>query len=157
MNSIGNEDRQVELERIRKKHGRLTPTIVLEEAEPEGSVLHGDFEWDDTKAARAFRIDQARDLIQSVVIYRPRSKKTIRAYVSVARDRGDVGYRRIDDVMSDSELRAEMIRDFAGSLRSTLSRFAALEREPETASVFDVVADLSARLDGESAGRGAAG
>lgn len=48
--------------------GRLTPQAVLEEAESAESPLHGWFEWDDTVAAAAYRLDQARDLIRSVEV-----------------------------------------------------------------------------------------
>jgi len=54
------------LEETYKRHGRLTPQIVLDEATPEDAPLHSRFEWDDQKAGDAYRLDQARSLIRTV-------------------------------------------------------------------------------------------
>ena len=43
-----------ELERIERKHGRITPGNVLEESRPTGAVLHSLFEWNDSAAAENF-------------------------------------------------------------------------------------------------------
>ena len=59
------------LEEIRKledRRGRLSAEEVLEAARPVASPLHGFFEWDDSKAAEAHRLEQARDLIRRVKI-----------------------------------------------------------------------------------------
>lgn len=54
-----------ELERIFATRGRLTPADVVEEAAAETSPMHAQFEWDDTEAARRFRVVQAAGLIRS--------------------------------------------------------------------------------------------
>lgn len=75
-----------ELERIRQKHGTLKPEAVVEESEPEGAVLHGCFQWDDTIAARLWRNEQAKALIRNIMV--EVSDKTVtctvRALVNVA-------------------------------------------------------------------------
>lgn len=72
-----------ELERIRIKNGgRLTTSSVVEEATPEGAVLHEAFEWDDAKAGAAHRHTQARWLIRSIVIVRD-EEPPAPAYLSV--------------------------------------------------------------------------
>lgn len=48
--------------------GELDPKEVLEAARPPTSPLHKYFNWDDTNAAEAFRVWQARKLIKSVVL-----------------------------------------------------------------------------------------
>jgi hypothetical protein len=48
--------------------GRLSPATVLEHARDPKSPLHGEFEWDDSKAGEAFRLVQASALIRSVRI-----------------------------------------------------------------------------------------
>lgn len=57
--------------------GRLTPEMVVEAAREEDSPLHPCFEWDDTKASRAWRIEQARKLIRSVTVEITTHKKTV--------------------------------------------------------------------------------
>ena len=45
-----------------------TPESVLEKAKDPKTALHGCFEWDDTKAAYKYRLIQARQIIQFLVI-----------------------------------------------------------------------------------------
>lgn len=48
--------------------GRLTPDAVLQDARSKSSPLHDQFEWDDSEAAKQWRLSQARELIRSVRI-----------------------------------------------------------------------------------------
>jgi hypothetical protein len=48
--------------------GELTPTDVVADATDTTSPLHPLFEWDNAKAAENYRIDQARDIIGSVMV-----------------------------------------------------------------------------------------
>ncbi len=59
-----------ELERIERKHGRITPGNVLEESRPTGAVLHSLFEWNDSAAAEKFRLEQAREVIGNIAVVR---------------------------------------------------------------------------------------
>lgn len=45
----------------------VTPEKVVEIAASEDSELHKCFEWDDTQAARKYRLDQARQVIRNIV------------------------------------------------------------------------------------------
>lgn len=57
-----------ELERIKDVYGKLTPDVVVAEAEKQECVLHAFFMWDDTKAAHQYRLQQARNLINNVEV-----------------------------------------------------------------------------------------
>lgn len=57
-----------EMMRIWDERHLLTPEIVVEEAAPAVSPLHSFFEWDDSEAARRFRLQQAAGLIRSVKV-----------------------------------------------------------------------------------------
>ena len=57
----------LELERI-EQNGALTPEAVILSAMSEKSPLHDYFIWDDSLAAKKYRIEQARGLIRSVKI-----------------------------------------------------------------------------------------
>jgi hypothetical protein len=60
----------VELERIRAEQGALKSEAVVTEAEADVSPLHPFFEWDDSAAAHAHRLMQARMLIRAVEVVR---------------------------------------------------------------------------------------
>ena len=72
---------------LEDRRGRLTPEQIVDEARPEDSILHPCFEWDDSKAAESWRIEQARDLIKRVKIMVEIEDKKIRT-VAYVRDAG---------------------------------------------------------------------
>jgi hypothetical protein len=77
----GNEMTQEQQDYIRhleSRGGKLTPEQVLDAARPDESPLHGFFEWDDSAAAEAYRIEQARELIRRVRIEITYQETTIR-------------------------------------------------------------------------------
>lgn len=53
---------------LEKKHGTLTPDIVVSAARPPKSELHDWFEWDKDKNAHSYLLIQARNLIRYVTI-----------------------------------------------------------------------------------------
>jgi len=66
---------------------RLTPGNVVREARRKTSPLHGWFEWDNTAAARMYRLEQARELIRSVSVTfvgnHHSEPSTVRAFVNL--------------------------------------------------------------------------
>lgn len=66
----------------------VEPAAVVALARSKKSAMHGLFEWDDTKAAESYRLDQARCIIRSLVVTikkpdEPEGVTTIRAYEHV--------------------------------------------------------------------------
>jgi hypothetical protein len=61
--STGANLRDVLME-IRTKRGTLTAEVVVEEAADPMHPLHHRFEWDDTEAARKYRLTQAQQLLR---------------------------------------------------------------------------------------------
>lgn len=58
-------------ELMKKNNGFVTADIVLNEARKKSSILHKEFEWDDSKAAHLYRKQQAYSLITATRIYKP--------------------------------------------------------------------------------------
>lgn len=72
--------------RIYEEEGALTPQTVLERAADPEHELHPFFEWDDTEAARRFRLSQAGDLIRRCKITvrtGPEETHRVRAFLHV--------------------------------------------------------------------------
>jgi hypothetical protein len=109
-----------ELEEIRAAGGGLLmPSKVVEYAENPETALHGEFNWDDTEAARLYRLQQAREVIRVHVTIVGENPQPIRAYVSLSTDRTmGGGYRAIVDVLDSSEQRAVMLMDALNELRA---------------------------------------
>lgn len=84
-----------ELRRIQKKHGALTPPVIVEESRPENAVLHHRFTWDDNEAAHQYRLWQARQIVQVVTFLHPQMDTPVRSFQSVtmeAKDEEDQTY-----------------------------------------------------------------
>lgn len=115
------------IELLRQKaNGSLTPAMVVEAARPATSVLHGAFEWDDSEAAERFRESQARQLIGALVVrVQPRGvPEPKRAFVSVERPQMGPGYEARHVVLSDKELRAQVIRQGWTDLDAWVAKYA---------------------------------
>lgn len=103
-----------EIERLREAHGGLvTGPIVLAAARKKQNVLHGWFEWDDTKAAEKFRLDQAARLIR-VLVRVPDDNENfqpVRAFVTVGEpdEYRPKTYTSIAEAMNNPELAAQVM------------------------------------------------
>lgn len=96
---------------IEKKTGRLDPKDVVKEAESITSPLHKYFEWDDSVAAEAFRLWQARHLINHVKI--EIMGKEAPAYWSAKINTNDVevqGYYSTKRVLSEKEILLQVMQ-----------------------------------------------
>lgn len=118
-----------------RNNGLLEPANVVKAARPEKSPLHSWFDWDETEAAHKWRIHQARNLIRVTVTYTLSGgeKTATRVYVSLTTDREEGGYRTIVSVMSDPELRAQLLADAFNEMQLFERKYAALQ---ELAGVF---------------------
>lgn len=73
------------LKAIEKRHGVLTPKIVVAAAALPSSPIHKHFEWNDGEAASRYRLWQARQLIARVFVINESSPNAIpvRAFVNL--------------------------------------------------------------------------
>src|SRR5262245_36521457 len=97
-----------ELSRIEDKRGRLTPEAVVAYAKSHPqSALNSWFTWDDRRAAQAYRLDQARELIRSVYVTiqtEDRGVVTVQLYKRDPEIEKDLqGYRSIMRIREEAE------------------------------------------------------
>lgn len=125
------------IEQLIVERGEARPEAVVDLARNPDNPLHPCFEWDDTKAAEAHRIDQARYVLRAVVIVRDSaSDTTIRAFVSPEREGG---YRTIEAVMSDPTSRDLLIEQARRDLEAFSRKYQALE---ELSGVRQAIAEF---------------
>lgn len=118
-----------------KKDGTLTSEVVLEDARSRRSPLHKCFEWDDAVAAEKYRLDQAGDLLRSIVVTfksADRTEKSTRAFVHVETQHGR-GYTSLAHAMSDADLRKQVIQRAWVELQGWRERYREYE---ELATIF---------------------
>jgi hypothetical protein len=89
-----------ELQRLQKKHGELTPEVIVKEAFNKRSPLHPIFEWDNDKAAYNYRLQQARVLLNNieVKIISDNEPRSVSVYEVTS---ANEGYKRIDTFTPD--------------------------------------------------------
>lgn len=109
-------------------NGMIKPLDVINAASDKCSPLHAHFEWDDTKAAGRWRMEQARQLIRSVTIVINDAVPTVvRAYVSLPADREfGAGYRHIQDVLDSDFLLAQLLAEISAKVEQWENRAVAL-------------------------------
>lgn len=133
-----------EMRRIYNRHkGRLRPPHVVEAARDPDSPLHKFFTWDDTEAAVAYRLQQARQLIATVQISLPAGggrTMTVRAYHALRSERA--GYRHTKDIMSGPELRESLMQQLANDLERVQERYDVLRKVASAKKLFDVIAEF---------------
>jgi hypothetical protein len=141
-----NEAAQAEFDALVERHGgSVLPSHVVEFARDETTALHSYFDWNDSEAARQWRLEQARRVIRlSVTVVRD-DPRPIRAMVSLTTDRRDgIGYRSLQSVLSDNALRAQMEMDALNELRAFRRKY---ERLASLSPLWPVIEQIeSARI-----------
>ena len=118
--------------------GLIKPERVVEAARPKTSPIHDQFEWDNSAAAEKYRLLQASELIRvSVEIIDcggNRDPVMVRAFTSLTTERGvSGGYRATVQVLSNKQMREQMLADAIAELQAFEKRYAILK---ELAGVF---------------------
>lgn len=112
-----------EIKYIEKKEGKITPEILVISAKNKNSVLHNLFEWDDSKAAYNYRLQQARTLLNNidVIVKSDGEPRLIPFYEVIKKDSGSI-YKSVDsfDETDIEQIRISTIRDI-NLLKSKLS------------------------------------
>lgn len=148
MDSIKEE---LEVIRSENENGELVAEDVVEFAKNPNTALHKKFNWDDTKAAHLYRLQQARGIIRVVVNVTKSDtgqRVVVPAFVSLSDNRRDgKGYQVRAVVISDEEKRRRHALDVLASVISLLTR-AQLEELSDVLAVaqeaFDRISDSRA-------------
>jgi hypothetical protein len=128
-----------------KRRGTITPERVVEAARDPKSPLHSRFTWENDEAAHQWRLQQARQLIRVCVSVVPGTNVNERVFVSLSRDsqKEGGGYRVTADVLSDAELRAELLSEALKELDAFKHKYARLS---ELSLVFSAIAKTNKKL-----------
>ena len=116
------------------------------------------FQWDDGIAADQYRLYQARNIIRRVIEIQPETRgvvkadvrvenlaeesekpKMMRTYISLHQDRGKDSYRKIEDVVSDTKLRQQMLIEAQREMTLFCQKY---NRLAELADVFAAMQQL---------------
>ena len=111
--------------RALEEDGRLSPEIVVKAATNPKSPLHKYFEWDDSKAAESYRIQQARQIIK-IVSYETKVDDIVVQSVSYVRDPAmehkEQGYVSLEQLKAEPENAMVMVLSELARAEALLSR-----------------------------------
>jgi len=128
-----------ELMALRDEAGNIDPLEVVDKARESDSALHGYFEWDDTKAAFVYRLEQADHIIRRLRYRVDNDKATVvRAFVSVIED----NKRRYVDTLravADFDLRDQVRKSILADLKALRHKISAFEEFANVAAAIDTV------------------
>jgi hypothetical protein len=134
-----------ELDNIRSANpdGVLRPEDVVEFARDPKSELHRHFEWNDSEAAAAYRLTQARQLIrvQVTMIDTGEGEETIRAYVSLSPPPS--GYSETVDMLSTKRGRRALILKLLDRMLAIAQSYRLPELAPVTRAIALVQTGLT--------------
>ena len=115
-----------ELLNIQGKHGMLTAEGVLKEAKKKRHPLHNHFDWDNTKAAKRWRVHQANMLIsQATVTLTEHAPKTVHAFVSIKTEEGRQFVHTVDAI-NDKQILFQIFSQFHTRIKSIEEQLTAL-------------------------------
>lgn len=137
-----------ELLDLRDDEGTIHADRILDWAEANReSRIASQLEWDDTKAAREFRLSQVRRLIAVHVCDAENNRST----VNLRFDRSNGGgYRDLETVMNNSQMRGQALADALADLRRLEQRYDYLsELAPEFRRTIQAVKRLVSAVVGE--------
>lgn len=134
--------------------GLLRAEDVVDFAQDARAALHGIFEWDDSVAAKAYRLQQARGLIRVMVAVTPADdQKKFRAFVSLKPDRYGLqggGYRAFVTTMADGDMRKQLLADAHEEMQCFLVKFESLK---ELSEIFEAMQRVVKKPARKAAGK----
>ena len=103
------EDAHAELERIQEAQGAICAEYIVDAAIPKKSVLHPEFEWNNGKAANAYRRQQAQSMIRCIVVNVENVEEPMRAYACITSETTPSGteYADVQTLIDDQDLFAD--------------------------------------------------
>jgi len=129
------------LRRIGKNDGDgiIQPEVIVSIAVNPDSPLHRYFTWDDTEAARQFRLAQARNLVRRVLITRTPTPEPSFVNVTIQRTDGTIrrGYVETKRAVVEPDLYVQIVADARRGLIAYRNRLSAFDQAHELVAGLD--------------------
>ena len=132
---FGDADAQKVYEEIGEQN--ITPEEILEKAKNKKSELHKCFEWDDTKAAYQYRLQQARTIMCNLVIVHEEIQERPRAFYNLTFEKAE--YHPTTLILKKPDEYEALLQKAHGELKSFQQKYKMLkELEP----IFKMIDEL---------------
>ncbi len=119
-----------ELERIEILYGSLTPEHILDASKDKNALFNSLFTWDDCEAAKLYRLQQARKILNNIEIeiISDNESRVIPVYEVVTQHEGRA-YKHIQNMTAENinEIKVRTIKEL-NALRNKLSTYSKFEK-----------------------------
>ena len=120
-----------------EKNGGLTAKRLVDESRPEDAPLHKEFEWDDATAAEAYREEQARYIIRSLIVQPEESKReVVRAFFPMAEQKV---FESLPVILSDAKKTSALLDMALRELKAFELKYSTLS---QLAPVFGAIKEV---------------
>lgn len=116
-----------------ESEGRLSAKNLLDLNRPEEAPLHGEFEWNDTIAAESWREQQARHIINSLVIC-PENSEPVRSFFKI--ENAGNTYQSIHTILHSQDSAEMLLASALKELRAVQRKYSTLQ---QLAKVWDAI------------------
>lgn len=113
--------------------GRLSAKNLLDLNRPEDAPLHGEFEWNDTIAAESWREQQARHIINSLVIC-PENSEPVRSFFHI--ENAGNTYQSIHTILHSKDSTELLFDSALKELQAVQRKYSAIQ---QLAKVWDAI------------------
>ena len=106
--------------------GLLRPKDIVDSARPQSNALHPIFDWDDSTAAEAYRREQARGIVQNLIIVVSTNgdQSSGPLYISIpAHDDHHRGYATTDVVIKNQDMRTAALAEARSGYEAWHARY----------------------------------
>ena len=129
------------------KDGRLIPEDVVDAAKNPNSSLHTYFTWDDTEAAAAFRLQEARALIKRVRVSVVRTDESVVHVPSFIRLPQGAGYQNISVMITNKPDHIGTVLIALAQVSTMLKNLAAPELDEIIMEIDNLRVELRSNID----------
>ena len=130
-------------ERIENEEGSVTKESFLDASRPESSPTHNLFEWDDAKAAEAYRLDTSKHIISCLRVHYINSEEKevpVKAFVNVSDLKEKAKYESVEVVLTNEDKRSVYLTRIKQELDNYIRRNSHIEE------LADILIEAGERL-----------
>jgi len=128
-------------EEIRQIGDEVKPEQVLNKAKDENSELHKCFDWNDSSAAEKFRLIQARDVINHLIVIKrdeDEEKEPVQFRVMMKNERThDSGYKQTIVMVKDEDEYRKLLEQAYAELHSFKQKYSCLSELAEILALIE--------------------
>lgn len=120
-----------------ERNGGLTAKRLVDESRPEDAPLHKEFEWNDATAAEAYREEQARYIIRSLIVQPEETKnEVVRAFFPMAEQKV---FESLPVILSDAKKTSALLDMALRELKAFELKYSTLS---QLAPVFEAIKEV---------------